>query len=95
MATLSGCHIITAQNVSDGNATVSTGHTSLGGEATCQTTKPKSRLWTTVPALIAKPNPNRPALRVLSPVTVASGDLVVPVKGLQLGERICWLSWDV
>ncbi len=93
METLTGCYVITSQDIMSGSATIDTGHRSVGGEATCQTTKPLSRLHAKAPKLKDKPNLNRPVLRVLSPVTVASGDLVVPVKGLNKGERIRWLSW--
>lgn len=109
MAILNGCYTITARDIADGSATVATGHTSIGGEATCQTIKAKNPFAANlrqaaidagkdVPsglqAMVDRPNINRPQLRPLSPITVANGDLVVPIQGLNAGERICWLSWE-
>ncbi len=94
MATLDGCYTITAQDIDSGTALITTGHTSAGGQATCQTTKPRPAYYSKVPRMASRSNPHKPIQRVLHQVTVLDGDLAVPVIGLHEGERICWLSWD-
>lgn len=89
MAIEEGCVALTTQNIASGSLTIAVKHTSVYGEATCQTQKAASGIF--VKARLPNPNPRRQAI---PKVTVENGDLEISTMGLNAGERVCWLSDD-
>ncbi|NQY04500.1 MAG: hypothetical protein HRT76_14780 [Halieaceae bacterium] len=87
MAIENGCHKLTAQNITDGNAVIPTTHTTASGQATCLSKKPLSALRTT----LSLPN-NNPVQQRLPACSASSGDLSVVTKGLNEDDLVCWIS---